>query len=238
MQSFVKAKSRICESEIMDDPALDGGRHEAALRGLARLNYLSGSSGLVWSKVVALARQLGRDRLRVLDLATGAGDVPLRLWQRARRAGLCLEIQGVDASPRAVEFAAERAAAEQAPIQFRVLDVLANPLPSGFDVLTCSLFLHHLADEQAVRLLQAMAQATTHLVVVNDLCRSTPGLALAHLAARLLTSSDVVRVDGARSVRAAFTVREAAALARAAGLNGAIVERRWPFRFLLFWQRS
>jgi 2-polyprenyl-3-methyl-5-hydroxy-6-metoxy-1,4-benzoquinol methylase len=156
----------------------------------------------------------------------------------ARRAGVHLEIHGLDASPRAVEFAARRAAAEQAAIHFSVLDVLTGPLPGGFDVVTCSLFLHHLAEEQGVLLLQAMAKATQHIVLVNDLRRCGSGLALAHLAAWTLTGSGVVRVDGARSVRAAFTVVEAAALARAAGLKGAIVERRWPFRFLLSWQRS
>jgi 2-polyprenyl-3-methyl-5-hydroxy-6-metoxy-1,4-benzoquinol methylase len=149
-----------------------------------------------------------------------------------------LEIHGVDVSPRAVEFATGQAAAEQAAINFSVLDVLADPLPRGFDAVTCSLFLHHLAEEQGVLLLQAMAKATKHLVLVNDLRRSAAGLALAHLAAWTLSGSDVVRVDGARSVRAALTVREATAMARAAGLNGAIVERRWPLRFLLSWRRS
>ena len=86
-------------------------------------------------------------------------------------------------------------------------------------------------------LLQAMAKAAKHLVLVNDLCRSAAVLALAHLAAWTLSGSDVVRVDGARSVRAAFTVHEATALARAAGLKGAIVERHWPLRFLLSWKR-
>jgi len=222
----------------MDDPALDGGRHEAALRGLSRLNYLSGSARSIWPSLAALARQLDRRQLRVLDVATGAGDVPVHLWRMARRAGLHLEIHGLDVSPRAVEFAARRAAAEQAAIHFSVLDVLAGSLPGGFDVVACSLFLHHLADEQAVLLLQAMANATQHLVLVNDLRRSAVGLALTHLAAWTLSGSDVVRVDGPRSVRAAFTVVEAAELARAAGLSGAIVERHWPFRFLLSWERS
>jgi 2-polyprenyl-3-methyl-5-hydroxy-6-metoxy-1,4-benzoquinol methylase len=238
MQSVLSATSRIREPEIMDDPALDGGRHEAALRGLSRLNYLSGSARTLWPPLAALARQLGRRQLRVLDVASGGGDVPVRLWRKARRAGLHLEIHGVDVSPRAVEFAAGQAAAEQAAINFSVLDVLADPLPRGFDAVTCSLFLHHLAEEQGVLLLQAMAKATKHLVLVNDLRRSAAGLALAHLAAWTLSGSDVVRVDGARSVRAALTVREATAMARAAGLKGAIVERRWPLRFLLSWRRS
>ena len=222
----------------MDDPVLDGSRHAAALRGLSRLNYMSRSAQILWSPLAVLARQLGRRQLRVLDVATGAGDVPVRLWHIAQRAGIDLEILGLDVSPRAVEFAAAQAAAEKAAINFRVLDVLAGPLPEGFDVVTSSLFLHHLAEKQGVLLLQAMAKAAKHLVLVNDLCRSAAGLALAHLAAWTLSSSDVVRVDGARSLRAAFTVREAIALARAAGLKGAIVERHWPLRFLLSWKRS
>jgi len=238
MQFLPGARLRIREPEIMDDPVLDGDHHEAALRGLSRLNYLSGSARTIWPSLAALARQLDRQQLRVLDVATGAGDVPVRLWRMARRAGLHLEIHGLDVSPRAVEFAARRAAAEQAAIHFSVLDVLAGSLPGGFDVVACSLFLHHLAEEQAVLLLQAMANATQHLVLVNDLRRSAVGLALTHLAAWTLSGSDVVRVDGPRSVRAAFTVVEAAALARAAGLKGAIVERHWPFRFLLSWERS
>jgi 2-polyprenyl-3-methyl-5-hydroxy-6-metoxy-1,4-benzoquinol methylase len=238
MQTFLAAKPRIREPEIMDDPRLESGRHAAALRGLSRLNYLSGSARIIAKPLAELARKLGRRQLRVLDVASGAGDVPMRLLHIARRAGFELEIHGLDVSPRAVEFATARAAAEQAAIHFSVLDVLADPLPEGFDVVTCSLFLHHLADEQAVLLLQSMAKAAKHLVLVNDLRRSAAGVALAHLATWTLSGSDVVRVDGTRSVRAAFTVREAAALARAAGLKGAIVQRHWPLRFLLSWQRS
>jgi 2-polyprenyl-3-methyl-5-hydroxy-6-metoxy-1,4-benzoquinol methylase len=238
MQSLLGAKPRFREPEIMDDPLLDGGRHEAALRGLSRLNYMSGIARTIWPRLAALARKLGRRQLRVLDVASGAGDVPLRLWQIARHSGLHLEIHGLDVSPRAIEFAAAQAAAEQAAIHFSVQDVLAGPLPGGFDVVTCSLFLHHLAEDEGVSLLQAMAKATKHLVLVNDLRRSSAGVALAHLAAWALSGSDVVRVDGARSVRAAFTVREATALALAAGLKGAIVKRHWPLRFLLSWQRA
>ena len=148
MQSFLAAKRRFREPEIMDDPVLDGGRHEAALRGLSRLNYFSRSAAIIWPPIAALAQQLGRRELRVLDVATGAGDVPVRLWCRAQRAGLHLEIHGVDISPRAVAFAAGRAAAKQAAIHFSVLDVLAGPLPGGCDVVICSLFLHHLTEEQ------------------------------------------------------------------------------------------
>ena len=57
----------------------------------------------------AARADLGTDRLRVLDIATGAGDVPIALAQKAKRAGLQLEIRGVDVSEQALAFARERA---------------------------------------------------------------------------------------------------------------------------------
>ena len=70
----------------------------------------------------------------------------------------------------------------------------------------------------------AQGQAARQLVLINDLSRCGTGLLLAHLAGRLLTTSDVVRIDGPLSVRAAFTPAEAAQLAARAGLAGATVE--------------
>ena len=67
--------------EIMDQPDLRPARHVGALRGLARVNFWSGSAGILWRPLSALARRLGRP-IRVLDAASGGGDVPLRLWRR------------------------------------------------------------------------------------------------------------------------------------------------------------
>ncbi len=221
----------------MDDPGLDQRRHVQALCGLARLNRLSRTVHTLWRPIFQLARRRDLGKIRLLDVATGAGDVPLGLWQKARRCGVTLEIHGVDASPRAVQFARSQAARKGAPIEFSTLDVLAGELPQGFDVVVSSLFFHHLDDGQAVALLCRMAGAARHLVLVSDLRRCGPGLALAFLATHLFTRSDVARTDALRSARAAFTLEEAAALAGQAGLAGAAVARRWPFRFLLTWER-
>lgn len=227
---------RVREQEVMDRPDLDQRLHQRALTGLARLNWFSGSVGLVWPPIAELGSQLRR-RLSVLDLATGGGDIPLGLWRRARRVGLDLEICGVDLSPRAVEIARTRARHGGAAVRFFELNALDDELPRGFDVVVCSLFLHHLDGDEAVTLLAKMAAATRHLVLVNDLVRSRLGLMAVYLATRLVTTSSVVRVDGPRSVRAAFTLEEARNLARAAGLVGCKVSRRWPCRMLLEWTR-
>jgi SAM-dependent methyltransferase len=221
--------------EAMDDPHLEQGRHRHALRSLSRLNLLSGSVGILWPSIAGLARR-ERGPLRILDLASGAGDVPLGLWRRARRAGMDVDVHGVDVNPRAVRFAQENAERVGAPLQFNVLDALTAPLPTDFDVVLCSLFLHHMTEDQAVVLLTNMRRAARRIVLISDLRRSLRGLVLAYLAARLVTSSDVVRVDAPRSVRAAFTANEMKDLARRARMHGVEVSRRRPCRLLMTWK--
>ena len=231
-------RRRCVTPEIMDQPGLDEQEHMLALRGLARINAWSGSAGILWPALRDLARAAGSDGIRVLDLASGAGDVPIRLWKRAQKAGLPLQISGCDRSPAAVRAATESASMVGAAVQFFTLDALAGPLPNDFDVITCSLFLHHLETLEALDFLKRSAAAPRKVVLVNDLARSQLGYALAWFGTRILSRSRVVHVDGPLSVRAAFTVAEAKALASEAGLAGVSVGWRWPCRFLLKWQRD
>jgi 2-polyprenyl-3-methyl-5-hydroxy-6-metoxy-1,4-benzoquinol methylase len=231
--AFQWLKQRQREPEVMDDPDLDPRRHAMALRGLSRLNSLSGSVGIIWPPILRLARQLKLTELRVLDVATGAGDIPLGLWQKAHRADLNLEVHGVDISPTAIAFARKRAAEIGAPVTFSDLDVLSSELPHGYDVVISSLFFHHLDDPQAIALMRSMAAAAERLVVVSDLRRNLGGWMLAHAASRLLTRSDVVHTDAALSVKGAYTMDEFRALAVSAGLDPITIRRCWPCRQLL-----
>jgi 2-polyprenyl-3-methyl-5-hydroxy-6-metoxy-1,4-benzoquinol methylase len=233
--AFPFALRRRREPELIDQPDLEESLHRDALRGLERINRWSGSAGILWRPIRALAQQNGAP-LRLLDVATGAGDVPLRLWYKARRAGLSLEVAGCDRSPRAVAHAGHRAAQVGAAVRFFECDALSDTLPDDYDLVTCSLFLHHLDEGPAVELLRRMGHAARRLVLVNDLRRSRSGLLLAYLGTRLLSASPVVHRDGPLSVAAAYTPAEALDLAQRAGLTGARVARRWPCRYLLSWK--
>jgi SAM-dependent methyltransferase len=226
--------------EIMDQPDLEARHHFQALRGLERINFWSGSARILWPGVRGLAGAARERPLRLLDVACGAGDVPIRLWRRARRAGIPLDVDGCDLSPRAVAYASARAARHQAAVRFFVWDAIHDQLPAqgpGYDVITCSLFLHHLPEEEAAQLLRRLGQLAGRVVLVNDLVRGRAGFLLAYVGTRLLSSCRVVHTDGPRSVEAAFSCPEVLELARRAGLEGARVERRWPCRFLLTWRR-
>jgi SAM-dependent methyltransferase len=225
--------------EIMDDPGLDRQSHETALYGLERINRLSHTDRALWLEIAGLDRAMGtEDRpLRLLDVACGGGIVALALAARARRAGRTIHVEGCDISPRAVEFATRRARDAEIDARFFTCDALAGPFRDHYDIVTCSLFLHHLAADDAVRLLENMAVTATRLLLVDDLVRGAAGYLLAWLGCRVLTRSKVVHADGPASVAAAFSVLEARAIARRAGLERATIRRHWPQRFLLSWRR-
>lgn len=222
------------EPEWMDQPDIDPSLHDRALDSLTRLNRWAQSGRILWPAIRDLAMALPDRTCRALDLATGAGDVPAALCRRAALCGITLEFTAIDVSGRAIEYARRSARRSLARINFIQGDALRDELPAGaYDVVMCSLFLHHLVEGEAALLLRRMMAASRRLVLVSDLRRSAGGLWLTHLAARLLTRSPVVRVDGPRSVRAAFRRQEAESIARQAGWTDFDVRSVWPFRFLL-----
>ncbi len=226
-------QARFLIPEVMDDPSLDSGRHDRALRGLERLNFLSFAHKPLWQEIRKLSRIEGSRPLRILDIATGAGDTPIRLLRQARHENLPLEIHGCDKSEQALTYARLNAKRHGAGGHFFRLDVLEEPLPAGYDVLMCSLFLHHLAEPEAVLFLRKMTAAARCMVMISDLRRSRAGLWLAAAAAHLFTRSAVVHFDAPQSVRAAFTIEEVSKITRAAGWPHFQIWPVWPFRYLL-----
>ena len=117
-------------------------------------------------------------------------------------------------------------------------DVLSDQFPQEYDVLTCSLFLHHLNETDAIILMQKMSAAAGQVVLIDDLRRTRFGFFLAWAGCRLLSRSPIVHHDGPQSVVAAFSDSEARELAKQAGMGDVTISRHWPQRFLLTWRRA
>ena len=221
--------------EMMDQPGLDRSLHVEALRGLGRINLWSRSLSALWRPIEQAAR---KSPIRVLDLACGGGDLVRGLASRAKKAGLDIQFDGADFSEDAIAYADEQAKAEGLNTGFFILDALRDPVPGDYDIVTCTLFLHHLDESDAVLLMTRMREASRKLVLIDDLIRSRFGYLLATVGCRLLSRSKVVHYDGPTSVSGAFRLDEVRLLAEKSGLVDAQITTHWPQRFLLSWNRT
>ncbi|MEM9021387.1 MAG: methyltransferase domain-containing protein [Planctomycetota bacterium] len=218
--------------EVMDQPGLPVEQHRKALRALRRINQLSCTTLQLARTIARLVPNDPNRTLRILDIASGGGDLAIGLARYAKRRGLGWSITGSDISPTAMDHATSAAKRAGVDVSFVQADALAG-LPGAYDMVVCTLFLHHLTDEQIVKLLSQASRAQH--IVVSDLRRGRFAYAVTWLGTRLVTRSPIVHVDGPRSVRAALTPGELGALAQDAGLVGARVRRQWPMRMMLTW---
>jgi 2-polyprenyl-3-methyl-5-hydroxy-6-metoxy-1,4-benzoquinol methylase len=224
----------------MDQPGLDRATHHLALDGLRTTNAISRTSQIIWRGILdGKILPTNRQPLRILDIAAGGGDVMIGVAKLAARHGIPIETHGCDINSTAVEYAqqaAQRAAISSA--RFFQLNALTDSLPEDYDVMMCTLFLHHLENNDIKQLLSRMAKSAYWCVLVDDLCRNRLGYLYAWVGGRLLTRSHIVHTDGPLSVRAAFTIAEFRQLAEDAGLHNARFRRHWPQRFLMSWIKS
>lgn len=229
-------KERRREPELMDQPDLDKTLHHQALAGLTRVNAFSGTVSSLWSPISKLAKKSDHP-IRVLDVASGGGDVAIGLALQAEKSGLPVSVDGCDMSEVALKYAQGRADARGLKVQFLKADVLADPLPAGYDVICCSLFLHHFDPPEVIQLLKGMRDSGARMIVVSDLLRTRLGYVMCWSGIRLLTRSKICHVDGPLSVQGAFTRGELQDLVDAAGLQGMVLKNIWPQRLLMTWER-
>jgi 2-polyprenyl-3-methyl-5-hydroxy-6-metoxy-1,4-benzoquinol methylase len=230
---------RSVTAEIMDSPGIDQRDHLEALEGLRRINRFSRTVDQMLSPIVAYARQAGLTRMTLLDVACGGGDVPIGLAKQALQLGIQIDLILLDQSPTALRQAT--AAADDAGLVCQTIQASALtplPLPEA-DMITSSLFLHHVpSSNEVIALMGEIRQAAKRMVVISDLRRSRRGFAAAWLGCRLLSRSPIVHHDGPASVRAAWTLEELSSFAAQAGMKRARINPCWPCRMILAWEKT
>jgi ubiquinone/menaquinone biosynthesis C-methylase UbiE len=226
-------------TELLDEPWVAPLALAENLRDLRRANrYFGGLAVLRRYLLPALAALPREQSVRLLDVATGGADLPLALAAWGRAEGRRLRIVGLDRGAQVLAHARAEAAAEPG---LRLLrgDAVALPFPHGsFDYVLCSLSLHHLTPPAAVAALAEMAAVARRALLVVDLERSWAGFLGTWLWSRACTTNRVSRHDGPLSVLRAYTAAEVRALAAAAGLERARVERAPFFRLVLWAERE
>ncbi len=202
------------EPELMDRPQPVSAELEADLLNLVSLNRHFGSHRLVLG---FLSRWFEpAQSYRVLDLATGAGDIPRAIADWGRDRGVRIKIDAVDANPSTMEIARKHSV-DYPEIQYVCGNVLDYETPESYDLVCCSLALHHFSEEDASRLLRRCRELSHRFVLVSDLERSVATLAGVYALTALFYRDPMTQFDGRLSARRAFSFSEMRALAEAAG---------------------
>ena len=228
--SFIRSLARLEHGdERLDELGADAAELPGALADLARINSLLLGTRLTSRCLDDLLADEPPDApLAFVDVGCGGGELTAAVARRARRNGRPVTAIGLDRNPAVVAHARRRF---DELLDLREGNILELELPDGgVDVASCSLLLHHLEPDEAVRGLGELRRVARLGVVVNDLVRSRIGLAGAQTLIRLATRNPVTRHDALVSVRRAYTRIELLELVAAAGLRPLTTRRALGYR--------
>jgi ubiquinone/menaquinone biosynthesis C-methylase UbiE len=200
--------------EMMDRPQPVSTELERDLERLRQLNRWFGSHRLVSTFMRRWI--LPGAQMRVVDLATGSGDIPRLVVDHARKIGAQIEIDAVDRQPATLEIA-RRLSADYPEISYREANILEWNSAESYDITLCTLALHHFSNEDAVRLLRRCCQVSKRFVLVSDLRRSFSLVTGVYVLTTLIFREPMTRYDARLSAIRAFSFSEMRDLALHAG---------------------
>jgi ubiquinone/menaquinone biosynthesis C-methylase UbiE len=230
---FERFRERSSELEHIDKGDYTPEEYEDCLVELRRVNRWLGDASALRHTALADFERDGAREFSLLDVGAGSGEL-LRVvarWARARDARA--RLVGVELNERSARSILEESSG-LAEIEAVRADALRLPFDDGaFDYVICSLFTHHFQNDAVVSVLREMSRVARRRVYVIDLHRHALAYFLYTTAGRLLLHSRLVREDGALSILRSFVPEELRGLAERAGLTGATVEKRFPYRLVL-----
>ena len=219
--------------ELLDDPAAHPDIVRSSLRHIARSNrWLGGTHAARFGLARALKGLSPVRPLTLMDIGTGAGDLPLDARRWGARHGYRITPLGLDHSGVAARIAAKNGV-------FSVVGC-AGSLPFGnqsVDIVLVSQVIHHMRRDAVVRMLRECDRIARRAVIVSDLHRARMAMAGFWVASRVLQFDATTQCDGITSVRRGYKLKEFAALFAEAGI-AARCWRRPGYRLVAVWKRS
>ena len=189
---------RISTPEILDSGNCPPREAQASLRDICRINRWFGGVATTRNLIQRVSLATGCNRFSMLDVGSGFGEVPNIAGRQLARHQIALEVTLLD-----------RFRAHMLPGHHSVVaDALALPFAdSSFDLVSCSLFAHHLEPQDLARFAAEALRVSRCALLINDLVRHPLHLALVYAGLPLMRSH-VSRSDGVASVKRAYSPRE------------------------------
>jgi 2-polyprenyl-3-methyl-5-hydroxy-6-metoxy-1,4-benzoquinol methylase len=200
--------------EMMDRPQPVSAELERDLERIRQLNRWFGSYRLIGHFVRRWIKP--GDKMRIVDLATGSGDIPRLIVDRARKIDAKVEIDALDRQSATLEIAKKLSAAYP-EISYQETNILDWRPIEAYDIVLCTLVLHHFSDEDAVKVLRRCWESSRHFVLVSDLRRGFLATVGVYLLTALIFREPMTRYDARLSVERAFSFSELRQLASRAG---------------------
>ncbi len=219
-------------TEAMDAPGIPYPAFESCLRDLARVNRLTLAYRPTLAWLATAARRIETRPVRILDVASGYGDMLRRIFGWAAAAGIEVALTGVDLNPSSARAAAA-ATPPGWPIRYVTGDVFAFEPETQPDLIVSSLFTHHLKDAELIAFIRWMEERAVTGWFINDLHRHWLPYWFTRVAFPLMRFDPMVISDGPVSIARAFTRADWARAVAKAVLPADTVEIRWwmPFRY-------
>jgi SAM-dependent methyltransferase len=203
--------------ELMDRPDPSTPELAGALINLQKLNRHFGSYRIIrhflnrWLKP--------GETVTILDACTGFGDIPRLVVEWARRRGSHVKVLAVDMQAATLDIARRRSTLFP-EISYVQGDIRSFEPGDRFDIVLCSLALHHFAWREAVEILQRLSRLSDRAVLVSDLVRSVSGILGVYLLTSTVFRHPMTKFDGRLSIQRAFSFAEMGSLALEAGWKG------------------
>jgi len=218
--------------ELLDNDSLDATELSGNLRDLARLNRWTGNTAAVLRAVDKLIPPHHGGTLSIVDIGTGAGDLPamLNMWAEDRQ--LRIYAYGGDLHPVVLDYARGHGKAAG----WLQLEATHLPLATGsVDIAVCTTMAHHLEPAAVQCLLTEMARVSRRGFIVLDLERSRIAHIALSLLTRLISRNRLTRHDGPLSIARAYMRTEFSQIAASVGLTLVIVPV-FPFRWMALYR--
>lgn len=203
--------------ELLDDPGADPALVRESLRHLARSNAWFGGLAAARTGIERVITGWRGDRLALLDVGTGAGDIPRALGTVFAARGIRLASVGIDRHRAAAPLA------RAAGVPTIVADGFHLPFADrSVDVVLVSQVAHHFSPAGVVSLAREVSRVARIGVVIADLTRSRLAQVGFGLGSRILGFDRVTRIDGITSLARGFRPGELGALLDQAGVRATI----------------
>jgi 2-polyprenyl-3-methyl-5-hydroxy-6-metoxy-1,4-benzoquinol methylase len=227
-----KFKYRSHELELLDAPDVPKKVLFQNLRELDFINRVLGGFTISLKGIKELVTER-KKTYHIVDLGCGSGYILKCIARWARINGYKVSLTGVDKNPDVIQFMKE-SCKNYLEIN-SVVDDYSHYLTTvkSIDIIHCSLFCHHLSDEELITLFGYFQNSIKTGFVINDLQRNRLAYYSVQLITHLLNGSYLSKNDGPVSILRSFKSNELRTLLQKANMKNYSISWKWAFRYLI-----